>query len=186
MSVGMAKLRKIAYRAACHNGLTKMGSGILVLPQLLWNIVVSEPDGLNKTWWRHQMDTFSALLALCAGKSLVNGEFPVQRPVTRSFDVFFGLRLNKRLSKQSWGWLFESPSCSLRRHCNEVLFAQHVKSYTHSCRLFHILTSIVLCFSPAGFMEQYINYDLSLSWRCPKYICPNCYSRQYDMLHADK
>ena len=27
----------------------------------------------------------------------------VQRPVTRSFDVFFDLRLNKRLSKQSWG-----------------------------------------------------------------------------------
>ena len=28
------------------------------------------------------------------------GEFPTQRPVTRSFDVFFDLRLNKRLSKQ--------------------------------------------------------------------------------------
>ena len=32
------------------------------------------------------------------------GEFPTQRPVTRSFDVFFDLRLNKRLSKQPWGW----------------------------------------------------------------------------------
>ena len=32
------------------------------------------------------------------------GEFPPQRPVTRSFDVFFDLRLNKRLSKQPWGW----------------------------------------------------------------------------------
>ena len=32
------------------------------------------------------------------------GEFPTQRPVTRSFDVFFDLRLNKRLSKHSWGW----------------------------------------------------------------------------------
>ena len=28
------------------------------------------------------------------------GEFPTQRPVKRSFDVFFDLRLNKRLSKQ--------------------------------------------------------------------------------------
>ena len=50
-------------------------------------------------WWRHQMETFSALLAICAGNSPVPGEFPTQRPVTRSFDVFFGLRLNKRLSK---------------------------------------------------------------------------------------
>ena len=41
------------------------------------------------TWWRHQMETFSALLALCAGNSPVSGEFPAQRPVTRSFDVFF-------------------------------------------------------------------------------------------------
>ena len=46
------------------------------------------------------------------------GEFPTQRPVTRSFDVFFDLRLNKRLNKQSWGWWFETPSCSLWRQCN--------------------------------------------------------------------
>ena len=46
------------------------------------------------------------------------GEFPTQRPVTRSFDVFFDLRLNKRLSKQPWGWWFETPSWSLWRHRN--------------------------------------------------------------------
>ena len=51
--------------------------------------------------WRHQMETFSALLTICAGNSPVPGEFPSQRPVTRSFDVFFNLHLNKRLSKQS-------------------------------------------------------------------------------------
>ena len=45
------------------------------------------------------MEIFSALLAFCAGNSPVTGEFPAQRPVTRSFDVFFELRLNKRLSK---------------------------------------------------------------------------------------
>ena len=45
-----------------------------------------------------------------------------QRPMTRSFDVFFDLRLNKRLSKQSWGWWFETLSCSLWRHCNVVWF----------------------------------------------------------------
>ena len=55
------------------------------------------------TWWRHQMETFSALLAICAENSPVPGEFPAQRPVTRSFDIFFDLCLNKRLSKQPWG-----------------------------------------------------------------------------------
>ena len=48
----------------------------------------------------------------------VTGEFPSHRPVTRCFDVFFDLCLNKRLSKQSWGWWFETPSRSLWRHCN--------------------------------------------------------------------
>ena len=52
----------------------------------------------RSTWWRHQMQTFSALLALCAGNLPVTGEFPAQSPVTRSFDVFFDLRVNKRLS----------------------------------------------------------------------------------------
>ena len=43
-------------------------------------------------WWRHQMEIFSALIALCA--------FPAQRPLTRSIDVFFNLRLNTGLSEQ--------------------------------------------------------------------------------------
>ena len=55
------------------------------------------------------METFSALLALCGGNSPVTGEFPAQRPVARSFDVVFYLRLNKRLSKQS-------EADDLRRH----------------------------------------------------------------------
>ena len=38
---------------------------------------------------------------MTAGNSPVTGEFPSHRPVTRSFDIFFALRLNKRLSKQS-------------------------------------------------------------------------------------
>ena len=66
------------------------------------------------------MEAFSTLLALCAGDSPVTGESPSQRPVTWSFDVFFTLPLNKRLSKQSWGWWFEMPSCSSWSHCNGV------------------------------------------------------------------
>ena len=68
------------------------------------------------SWWHHQMEIFSALLAICARNSPVPGE---QRPVTRSFDVFVDLRLNKRLNKQSWGWWFELVYIWLRfpREC---------------------------------------------------------------------
>ena len=73
---------------------------------------------VSTSWWRHQMETFSALLALCAGNSPATGEFPAKRPVTRSFYFFIDLRLNKRLSKQQWDWWFEKPSRSLWRHRN--------------------------------------------------------------------
>ena len=62
----------------------------------------------------------SALLAICAGNSPVPGEFPAQRPVTRNFDVFFDLRPNKLLSKQSRGWWIETPLRTLWRHRNEL------------------------------------------------------------------
>ena len=52
------------------------------------------------TWWRHQMKTFSALLILCEGNPPFTGGCPSQRPVKRSFDIFFDMRLNKRLIKQ--------------------------------------------------------------------------------------
>ena len=68
--------------------------------------------------WRHQMEAFSALLAIWAGNSPVPGEFPAQRPVTRIFDIFFDLRPNKRLSKQLWCWWFETLSSPLWRRCN--------------------------------------------------------------------
>ena len=53
------------------------------------------------------------------------GEFPTQRPVTRSFCVFFDLRLNKRLNKQSWGWWFETLSRPFWRHRNGRYLNQH-------------------------------------------------------------
>ena len=94
--------------------------GILVqnLHYMVTLICCNQNDSLVR-WWRHQMETFSALLTICAGNSPLTGEFPAQRPVTRSFDVFFDLRLNKRLSKQSWCWWFETLSRPLWRHCNE-------------------------------------------------------------------
>ena len=78
---------------------------------------------VTMSWWRHQMETFSALLALCAGNSPVTGKFTAQRLVARSFDVFIDLPLNKRLCKQSFvnGFTFlsrvtrptSSPNCPL-------------------------------------------------------------------------
>ena len=75
-------------------------------------------DYLSTTWWRHQIKTFSAWLAICAGNSPVPGEFPAHSPATWSFGVF-DLRLNKWLSKQWWGWWFETSSPPLWRHRNE-------------------------------------------------------------------
>ena len=125
---------------------------------------------IRKAWWRHQMETFSALLATCAGNSPVPGEFPTQRPVTRSFDVYFDLRPNKQLSKQWRGWWFETPSWSLWRHRNgspspvcldrisgvtwtrtNLLFhfslwsgqdAQYDVSFTHFLVIMHVIFSI--------------------------------------------
>ena len=67
------------------------------------------------------MKTFSALLALCAGNSLVTGEIP-HKGQWRGALMFFYLHLNKRLSKQSWDWWFETLSHSLWRHRNGMLF----------------------------------------------------------------
>ena len=64
------------------------------------------------------------------------GEFTGQRwiprPVTPSFDIFFNLRLNKRLSKHSWGWWFETPSRPSWRHCNAMSLLLHHVSSLHS------------------------------------------------------
>ena len=83
----------------------------LDLPWRIWVNVSHE----SKTWWRHQREAFSALLAICAGNSPVTGELPAQRPVMRGFDVFFDLRLNRRLSID--GWVNNGEAGVLRRHC---------------------------------------------------------------------
>ena len=79
------------------------------------------------------METFPALLALCGGNPPVIGGFPSQRPVTWSFDVFFDLRLNKQLSKQSKSLWFETPSCSLYWHFNDMdTISQYLTTTKHN------------------------------------------------------
>ena len=89
----------------------------------------------------------SALLVLYVGNSPVSGEFPTQRPVTRSFDVFFDLRLNKRLSKQLWGWWFETLSSPLWRHCNgfQIWLADQTDYFSQSRSQCTVKTRIRIC-----------------------------------------
>ena len=76
-------------------------------------------SGFNITFMMTSSNgNISALLALCVGNSPVTGEFPSQRPLTRSFDISLSCALNKRLSKQSRCWWFETRSCSIWRHCD--------------------------------------------------------------------
>ena len=107
-------------------------SVLSVFTSFLWNLACAPaavPTAMRMGMYneelkgQHMMTSSNgniyALLDICAGNSPVTGEFPTQRPVTRSFYVFFDLRMNKRLSKQWWGWWFETPSRPLWRHCNE-------------------------------------------------------------------
>ena len=121
------------YELQIHGCSTRPIDMILTSKQLKYLLRQSPYRSL----WRHQMETFPALLVICAGNSPVPGEFPAQRPVTRSFDVFFDLRLNKQLSKQSRGWWFETPSRSLWRQRN-VMIDFRMKSTHYSRWWWHI------------------------------------------------
>ena len=72
------------------------------------------------------------IFRVTGGEFIGPGKFPTQRPVTRSFDVFFDLRPNKWLSKQSWVCWFETPSRSLWRHCNGYSYLPSVVRWRHS------------------------------------------------------
>ena len=125
-----------------------------------------------------------ALLALCAGNSPITGEFPAQRPVTQSFDVFFDLRLNKRLSKQLWGWWFETPSRPLWRQCNVLKWWSHVLM----TRL-HFISQIDYNYTNADFIIAIYIYNHNLTWKMipfqtgvyPIHIKP--FSTNYKAIH---
>ena len=68
-------------------------STLIIFLGMDWFSAVCVVIGDILPWWCNEIETFSVLLAPCEGKSPVTGEFPSQRPVTRSFGVFFVLRL---------------------------------------------------------------------------------------------
>ena len=79
------------------------------------------------------------ITGLCQGNLLVTSGSPSQRPVTRNFDVFFDLHLNKQLSKQSRHWRVKMPSCSLWCHCNankhQAIIHQTADPITFKCMI---------------------------------------------------
>ena len=99
------------------------------------------------------METFSVLFAICVGNSPVPDEFPAQRPVTHSFDVFFDLRLNKRLNKQSWGWWFETLSHPLLRHCNEPTYCCLMTPYGFT-KLGQYFVKLMACLVAWHYLNQ--------------------------------
>ena len=111
------------------------------------------------------METFSALLALCAGNSSVTSEFPSQRPVTRNFDAFFELRLNKRLSKQSRRWWFETLSHSLCRHRNDVWATDARQSHDGpKCEEMKNDSDIQGRVAPTSKKYDHVSRDLTYIW----------------------
>ena len=114
------------------------------------------------------------------------GEFPTQRPVTRSFDVFFDLRLNKRLSKQSWGWLFETQSCSLWRHRNEQAFTNSAGPFTIGVQpLWAILQTLMMLIESVNttFVENVSTGVLHKNKQHYRYLsCKDKTKKPYDVL----
>ena len=113
-------------------------------------------------WWRHQMETFSALLDICAGNSPVPVNSPHKRPATRSFDVFyvfFDLRLNKRLRKQPWGWWFETLSRPLWHHRNALCHYRAACSVLDRCMIILDRISIPSFYVTIQVMKKH-TYDL--------------------------
>ena len=106
---------------------------------------------MRVTWWRLQMETFSALLAMCAGNSPVpvNSQHKGQwRGALMSSLI---RALHKRLSKQSWGWWFETQSLPLWRHCNvRHCGVKAIWPGLHYRRFIHTPTHFYFKESPSG------------------------------------
>ena len=100
------------------------------------------------------METFSALLAFCVRNSPVTGEYPSQRPVTRSFDVFCDLRLNNRcVNNRDAGELRRH-----RVHYDVIVMIQEVQVTTGTKSFSDIVlaTSLVVSFT-----QLFKNYNES-------------------------
>ena len=115
--------------------------------------------------WKH----FRVAGHLC-GEFTGPGEFPTQRPVARSFDIFFNLRLNNRLSKQSWGWWFETLSWSLWRHCNGLKFPTKSSKRIIVCLVQS--SHVIIPLNIKRYCMHRSNEYRSMAW-CKRYVSPS-------------
>ena len=76
----------------------------VILMNLSWHLKETKHIKLHRTMITSSNGNIFRVTGSLCGEFTGPGEFPAQRPVTRSFDVFFDLRLNKILRKQPWGW----------------------------------------------------------------------------------
>ena len=125
----------------CH--LTGRLISMLSMP-----ISINDMSPVHAVWTGMVMMTSSNGSIFCVtgplcGEFTGPGEFPAQRLVTRSFDVFFDLRLNKRFSKQSWGWWFKTPPWSLWRH-NVFIWLFIYRLYIHYAHPWHSTIMILI------------------------------------------
>ena len=91
------------------DNLQQLQTQLMAIQPILLYFLLYDQSSFGTAWWRHQMKSFSASLAICTGNSPVTGEFLAQRPVTRSFDVFFDLRWINR-------WVNNDEAGDLRRY----------------------------------------------------------------------
>ena len=135
-----------------------------------------------ETWWRHQNGNIFRVTGPLCGEFTGPWWIPAQRPVTRSFGVFFDLPPNKRLSKQWWCWWFETPLNPLWRHCNECfqhynrnpLITGGLPSSETTCQNYLKIesTQFYLWFTKSTVSPEDINlHQDSLAQRLPITIC---------------
>ena len=161
-----------------RDGITPCPTG----PGIYQDDIVNNMVNDVRAWWHHQMETFATSLAICAGNYPVTGESPSQRPVTWSFDGVFDLRLNKQLSKQSWGWWFDMQLRPLWQLHDflinslsddnifitvisilKVVLENNVWSPTAVLRAIFLATELLVCASPH---HQLSWYRFDKRWEC--------------------
>ena len=124
---GLYRTQYLRFVVSCGNSSTNFTYKVYMVRYFTHDDVIK---------WKH----FPSYWPIFAGNSSVPGVFPAQRPVMLSFDVFFDLRLNKRLNKQSWGWWCEMLSRPLLRRCND--WYSYIRPISYWTKFTHI---------PAGF-----------------------------------
>ena len=102
-----------------------------VHPLLQWQHATACDCGIIFSRWRHQMEAFSALLALCVGNSPVTGDFPSQRTSNAELWCFFDVGESKWLNKMS-SWWFETQWHPVWCHFNAIGNIHHDR-HVHFC-----------------------------------------------------